>query len=62
MSKNNEMRSCKGCIWYDECDHEERCDGYYSQKYEEQLARSEYENDLRERVDTYNEIIEEFNN
>lgn len=62
MSKYNETRNCKGCMWYDTCDHKERCDDYYSPNCEEALVRSEYEADLKKRVDYYDKLVEEFNN
>lgn len=55
-------KTCNNCYYYDKCDHTERCE-YYDPIYGgDATALKEYNEALKERVDTYQEIIDEMNN
>lgn len=60
------MKNCKNCFWYDKC--EDRCDNYievdcdyYEPLDDEEIAIEEYEKDLKERAQLYQELIDEQN-
>lgn len=58
------MKNCKDCYWYDKC--EDRCDDevecdYYEPLNDEEIAIAEYENDLKERAQEYQNLIDEQN-
>ena len=60
------MKNCKNCFWYDKC--EDRCDDdieadcdYYEPLDDEEIAIEEYEKDLKERAQAYQELIDEQN-
>lgn len=60
------MKNCKNCFWYDKC--EDRCDNdievdcdYYEPLDDEEITIEEYEKDLKERVQVYQELIDEQN-
>lgn len=59
------MRACDNCYFFDKCKDEDKIDGrceYYSPLFgEENIALNEYEEDLKVRVDTYQEIVDELN-
>ena len=55
------MKCTKNCYWYFKCkNHENQCE-YYDPIYEFEnlIIRKEYEESLKERVEDYQEIIEE---
>ena len=52
------MYTCESCIWKDKCDCAGVCEDYYSGD-DEAIALREYEQDLQERAEIYQEIIEE---
>lgn len=60
------MKNCKNCFWYDKC--EDRCDNdievdcdYYEPLDDEEITIEEYEKDLKERAQVYQELIDEQN-
>lgn len=60
------MKNCKNCFWYDKC--EDRCDDdievdfdCYEPLDDEESAIEEYEKDLKERAQVYQELIDEQN-
>lgn len=55
------IKNCKNCIWFDQCHEDEACDSYEPVSLEEQDAMdaAEYEKDLRERHEIYQEQIAE---
>lgn len=60
------MKNCKNCFWYDKC--EDRCDDdievdcdYYEPLDDEEITIEEYEKDLKERAQVYQELIDEQN-
>lgn len=58
------MKNCKDCYWYDKC--EDRCDeevecDYYEPLNDEDVTITEYENDLKERAQEYQDLIDEQN-
>lgn len=60
------MKNCKNCFWYDKC--EDRCDDdievdcdYYEPLDDEEIAIEEYEKDLKERAQAYQELIDKQN-
>lgn len=57
------MYTCKDCLWSDGCDCSGICEHYYPSDIneEEKLIEEEYELDLKERAETYQEIVEEQN-
>ena len=56
------MKNCNNCLWYDQCDHTERCEYYYPLENSEQYIRNEYEKALQERVEEYKDIVNELEN
>lgn len=58
------MKNCKDCYWYDQCedrcDEEAECD-YYEPLNDEDVTITEYENDLKERAQEYQDLIDEQN-
>jgi hypothetical protein len=59
------MKTCNNCYYFDNCSEGDksggRCEYYYSLYAEENIVLNEYEESLRERVEVYQEIIDEFN-
>lgn len=55
------IKNCKNCIWFDQCREDKACDSYEPASLEEQEAMdaAEYEKDLRERHELYQEQIAE---
>jgi len=53
-------KDCRGCFWYDRCDHEKRCEHYYSLANAEDLIVKEYKNCLEERAEDYEEVLKDF--
>lgn len=53
--------NCKNCYWYDKCKNHEVCEDFEPININSIIER-EYEESLKERVDEYQEIIDEFNN
>ncbi len=60
--ENENAGTCFGCIWNGECseslngDESEQCE-YYTPLDEDELALEEYEEDLKLRVSTYEELV-----
>lgn len=56
-------KRCENCIWFDKCAQETACEDYdpisFDEAEGEQIA--EYENDLRDRVEDYRELVDEQN-
>lgn len=57
------MVNCEDCAWFSSCKHcnEYGCSNYVPWYEEEKIQAIEYEKNLKERVDSYQEIINEFN-
>lgn len=47
-----EALTCKGCVWFDQCGSDKRCDDYDGANYHE-LAEEEYRADLNDRHESY---------
>ena len=54
------MKACKNCIWRDECGRKKACE-FYEPADNDELQAEGYEMTLRERAETYQEIIDENN-
>lgn len=52
--------SCKGCMWEDQCGNRGRCEYYYNILKEEEMLEEEFNQELKERIEEYDEIIAEF--
>lgn len=55
------MDSCKNCLWFDKCNCAEPCEDFTPLSGEDATAIREYEQDLEERAQVYQEIIDEQN-
>lgn len=55
------MDSCKNCLWFDKCNCAEPCEDFTPFSGEDATAMREYEQDLEERAQIYQEIIDEQN-
>lgn len=59
------MKTCVNCYYYDKCGEEDKAHGcceYYDSIYDNgETVRKEYEESLTERVETYQEIVDELN-
>lgn len=56
------MKTCKNCYWAIGCeDARKRCEYYYPLVGNENIALREYENDLRDREEEYQKVIDEQN-
>lgn len=61
------MKTCNNCYWKEQCEKYEgftnqRCEDYDPIFGAESIVAREYEEALKERVDTYQEIVDEMNN
>lgn len=56
-------KKCENCIWFDQCAQGVTCDDYFPVSIEEEEAEqvAEYERDLRDRHEYYQELIGEHN-
>lgn len=55
MKVSNEVPdelSCNGCVWFDQCHSNKRCDYYDGADYQT-LAEDEYQSELKDRHDGY---------
>lgn len=55
-------KTCNNCLYQNMCDCTERCDYYYPLYGEENIAIREYNEALKERVEDYQEIVDEMEN
>lgn len=55
------MKTCNNCLWYDTCDHTERCEFYDPIDGAENIALREYKAYLKEQADDDQETIDEQN-
>lgn len=53
-------KSCKGCIWFEDCGTDGRCEYYDSPAHETKLALDEYEQYLKEQEEDYEESLSDF--
>ena len=56
-------KKCEGCVWFDQCAQEVACEDYSPVSDEESMDMilEEYAQDLTDRYEYYNELIEEQN-
>lgn len=56
------MKTCANCLFNEQCtDKEKRCEYYYPLLGSERIAEREYKEDLKEREEIYQEVIDEMN-
>lgn len=54
------MRTCENCYWYDKCTEKDCVCNYYDPLCEEDdIAVEEYTEDMKMRIQAYQEIIDE---
>lgn len=52
-------KTCTDCLWSDVCSQKSECDCYTSLGEDEDISIAEYEDDLKLRVEEYEELIKE---